>query len=268
MEDPGISGGTPVCNVSPSDIAANVNNLLERVQKLENTVAQILSGNVEATQLSDLSSDLGWIFNITYLGEDGWAQTPAGTLIAPPGATGYLSSILDGQTGLYIGGAAGSRRPCLHKKNATTSADLSGTNYLAVNTDMISYLDTSYNGTTYLTSGTTDTTGKNAWGINVDGLYNFIGSVYIQEGTSAPTTGTVNAILYRRDTSVPHYDVIANLGLGVPAGGLSGEYLYFPLFGRSLFDNGDYLLLAITNSTDGDIKVYYSELIGTLEIAV
>ena len=88
-------GSTNICNVSPSDQIGTISNILNRLQSLEAAISILLGTNVEALQLSDISDSLGWIHNVTYLGTEGWTQTPTGTLIPPPGWSG-LSDIIDG----------------------------------------------------------------------------------------------------------------------------------------------------------------------------
>jgi len=150
----------------------------------------------------------------------------------------------------------------LHKKKSTTYDYGSGNQYLQVDDSPASDDDVSNNGSSILSPGTDDT-GKQAWQILKTGVYNFVGSVYVQSGAGgAPTVGTINARLIKRDTS---YTTFSNLGIGVPAGGMAGEYLYFSLYGKFKFAAGDYVLLGITNSTDANIDPYYCELIGTLE---
>lgn len=101
MEDTGGTTST-MCEITPSDLAGMVDNLVSRVVNLEQTVSQLLGVNMEANQLSDISEDLGWVTGVTYLGEEGWTQTPSGTLIPPAGWTG-LSSVIDGVTGWSSG---------------------------------------------------------------------------------------------------------------------------------------------------------------------
>lgn len=87
-------GGTPstICAVSPSDMAGNIDNILSRLEALEQEVAELKAQNTSAIQLSDISNNVGWVYNVTYMGVEGWTQTQAGTLIPPAGFT--VSQIL------------------------------------------------------------------------------------------------------------------------------------------------------------------------------
>lgn len=265
MEDPGISGGTPVCNVSPSDIAANVNNLLERVQKLENTVAQILSGNVEATQLSDLSSDLGWIFNVTYLGEDGWTQTPSGTLIPPTGWTG-LSNQIDGETGLtlYSGGSVpGGNIPTAHRYSTNASSTLtSGSNrVLQINGSISASSDMSIDDDSIFdTAGTDDLGNTNVWEILNDGVYDI--EVYFSVSDVSPiTSGSVR--VYIAERRVATYRSLAYYYVKSTNGGWIDDTVSFN-FTRKLYA-GRYIVPIVYNFTDGSISFDNFEMMGSLE---
>jgi hypothetical protein len=79
----GSSGFT--CRISPADEVGIIENLLERIRKLETEVARMKSGDIQVNQLSDLSQQVGWVGGVTYLGTEGWTRTEAGTLIPPPG---------------------------------------------------------------------------------------------------------------------------------------------------------------------------------------
>lgn len=94
---PGSTGGrTPaapprtdsgVCAISPSDLVGYTGNLINRVNELEQRIAELEASNVEVNQLSDLSQQVGWVGGITYLGTPGWTQTEYGTLIPPAGVS-------------------------------------------------------------------------------------------------------------------------------------------------------------------------------------
>jgi hypothetical protein len=81
----GSSGFT--CRISPADEVGIIENLLERIRNLETKVARLAAGNVETSQLSNISQQVGWATGITYMGTEGWIRTEAGTLIPPPGWT-------------------------------------------------------------------------------------------------------------------------------------------------------------------------------------
>ena len=95
-------GGTAanLCPPSPSDLAGQINNLITRIENLEKAVAELQGQDVTATQLSDLSQQVGWVYDVTYLGVPGWTQTAAGTLIPPAGlALSTLGIVLPGLGG-------------------------------------------------------------------------------------------------------------------------------------------------------------------------
>lgn len=98
----GIATGTAgsVCAISPSDTTAVLNNFMTRIEELEKAVTQLLATNIMANQLSDLSQQVGWVGNVTYMGLDGWTQTEYGTLIPPPGFSilGNGLTLSDGST--------------------------------------------------------------------------------------------------------------------------------------------------------------------------
>lgn len=101
ITDGGGGGSTSnICAISPSDMAGNIDNILTRLETVENILSQILGYDITANRLSDITDVLGWINNVTYMGTTGWTLTPAGTLIPPPGWT-FLGSGLtlsDGNT--------------------------------------------------------------------------------------------------------------------------------------------------------------------------
>lgn len=108
----GLGGGksTPtttdsgVCAISPSDLVGYTGNALNRLKELEQRVAELEAKNTEVNQLSDLSQQVGWVGNVTYMGQPGWTQTEYGTLIPPPGVSlsslGFLMS--DGNTYPFV----------------------------------------------------------------------------------------------------------------------------------------------------------------------
>jgi len=106
MIDPGTGGGTTmgVCVTSPSDQAGQIDNILTRLEELEKTVAQLASQNISANQLSDISQSVGWVYDVTYMGTEGWIQTAAGSLIPPPGVTWSSLGILPDSSQLYSSG--------------------------------------------------------------------------------------------------------------------------------------------------------------------
>lgn len=78
------TGGLNDCWVSPSDQAGQIDNILDRLKKVEDLVALLTGANLSVGQLSELSEQVGWV-TVDYLGQPGWIQTEYGTLIPPPG---------------------------------------------------------------------------------------------------------------------------------------------------------------------------------------
>lgn len=89
-----LNGGGSWCPVSPSDMAGQIDNLLSRIEQLEQDMAEVKAQNTLAIQLSDFANAAGWIEDVTYLGISGWTQTPAGTLIPPADGSFSVSEIL------------------------------------------------------------------------------------------------------------------------------------------------------------------------------
>ena len=89
-----------VCAISPSDLVGYTGNLINRVNELEQRIAQLEAANLEVNQLSDISQQVGWVDGVTYMGIPGWTQTEYGTLIPPPGFTflGNGMTLSDGNT--------------------------------------------------------------------------------------------------------------------------------------------------------------------------
>lgn len=98
----GLGGGSAssVCIPSPSDQAQIIDNLINRIKLLEDAVTMLLAQNISVGQISELSEQIGWVGNVTYMGIPGWTQTEYGTLIPPPGfslsTSGFTMS--DGST--------------------------------------------------------------------------------------------------------------------------------------------------------------------------
>jgi hypothetical protein len=87
-----MAGDFDICLVSPSDMAGQINNLLDRVHNLEVAVAQLAGLDVNASNLSDMVKSLGTITN--------------GAIIMPDNSlTGWTTSIPPGDfTGTVLVG--------------------------------------------------------------------------------------------------------------------------------------------------------------------
>jgi len=83
----GLGTASSVCTISPADNEAIINNLIARIEKLEFDLSQVLGANLHANTLGDVSSQVGWVYGIEYMGIPGWTQTEYGTLIPPAGFT-------------------------------------------------------------------------------------------------------------------------------------------------------------------------------------
>ena len=81
---PGTSAGG-VCWTGGADESATILSLTERVTQLEEKMAQMFGADWETAELSNGTSQLGWITGVTYMGVPGWTQTEYGTLIPPAG---------------------------------------------------------------------------------------------------------------------------------------------------------------------------------------
>jgi hypothetical protein len=82
-------GGTAgsICTISPSDTTAVLGNLVKRIEELEFALSQVLGANLHSNTLGDISSQVGWVYGVEYMGIPGWTQTEYGTLIPPAGFT-------------------------------------------------------------------------------------------------------------------------------------------------------------------------------------
>lgn len=96
---PGGTAGT-MCAISPSDNISTLGNLLSRIEKLELALSQVLGANLHASTLGDISSQVGWVYGVDYMGVPGWIRTEANTLIPPAGFTflGAGLTLSDGNT--------------------------------------------------------------------------------------------------------------------------------------------------------------------------
>jgi len=261
----GTTGSSDICNVSPSDQIGTIDNILNRLQALEAALAGLLGTNVEAAQLSDISNDLGWIFNVEYLGTDGWTQTPAGTLIPPSGWTGLSDLITLGQTTLYSGGSVPGANSVLHRYSTNCSSTLtSGSNrVLQINGTMSASSDISYNGTDIFDSSSTDDLGNtNVWEILVDGVYDI--EMYFTVSDVAPiTSGSVRVYLAERRAST--YRSLNTEYVSSHNGAWLDDTRSVKC--TRLLNAGRWLDVIIYNFTDGSIAFGDFELIGTLKRA-
>lgn len=97
---------TGICSITPTDLVGYTGNAINRLDELEQRVAELEAKLVEAEQLSDLAAQAGWIEGVTYMGIEGWTQTPAGTLIPPAGVTlsslGIIPPTIPGNPGMQF----------------------------------------------------------------------------------------------------------------------------------------------------------------------
>jgi len=249
----GTLGGTQICNVSPSDSAGTIDNLKQRVEKLENTVAQILSGNVEALQLSDIAASLGWVTDVTYLGTDGFTLTPAGTLIPPTGWTG-LSSVIDGLSGLslYSGGNSVGGFNTLSVYNYDWyGIDIGAGGGGYIHPYQIPS-DWPASGDTGLYEGTAG--GDTAW--IRDSMADFLIFIYAQinAGTTNPTYGFTRCAVTRQEVGGSNW-FVGDVNTDVDPTGVYPTYINGVVPAKISKDAVDGFKFRIYNRTDGDIWV-------------
>ena len=135
-----------ICAISPSDLVGYTGNLINRVEQLEQRIAELEAKNVEANQLSDLAQQVGWVDGITYMGVPGWTQTSYGTLIPPPGFTLLGSGLTMSDGNQYQAVVYGEDGELIYGFGQTTSdgtftpvvgSMASGTNFALLYTDDI-----------------------------------------------------------------------------------------------------------------------------------
>lgn len=252
---PGAGNSGSICSVSPSDLAGQVDNLLSRIDDLEQTVAELLSQNVSANQLSDLSRQAGWLTGVTYLGVEGWTQTAAGTLIPPVGLA--LSSV-----GILPGGAQTSgingETARLHKLGSYFS-NITASTYITIASSASSAQDVSRNASGYLSTGT-DGDGQPGWKTLVSGIYAIELNIEIDHGTATPTTGDIYVNIMKKRTGFSGHTILGYQSMSIPAGGWS-EALHASIFAKRKFLANDYINVLINNGTDGDVVVNLAEMV-------
>ena len=136
-----VSGTLSICNVSPSDQAGQINNLMDRVLNLEIAVAKLAGLDVTATNASDLVESLGTITNGVIIMPDnsvtGWTNSIppgdfTGTIISNGVITTWNNGVVSFQvdsTGISTGG--GSPKRIVRTEMDTTSISNGGRNDLS-----------------------------------------------------------------------------------------------------------------------------------------
>ena len=270
-----IGGGSlPVCNVTPSDMAGQGDNLISRIESLEQSVSELSAANVSANQLSDLAQDAGWITGVTFMGTEGWTQTPFGTLIPPAGWTGF-SSIIDGETGLSIysngsvpGGAAVGIDGIKTVWTTDYPTDIATSSAKYIHPYGVSAAHVNL-GDAALTQGTVDGGSRNGWIPDTQGTsYQITAELQLAEGSSPPTTGYVYLSMRRTAVVSGTNVVFQSSSLAWPAGGLSGlgeDGLVLNATGYTDIGNtvAEGFTFYVVNNTDGDISVYSLKTIFT-----
>src|SRR5574339_261058 len=94
-----------LCSVSPSDQASMIDNLIDRIQALEDAVSRLSGSNIYVDQISDINQRFGWVYDVEYMGRPGWTQTPSGTLIPPTGFSFSSMGLLNYAGNPYQAGA-------------------------------------------------------------------------------------------------------------------------------------------------------------------
>jgi len=176
-DDGGGSTGS-TCTTSPTDQQGQIDNMLTRIETLETLISQIIGEDISAIQLSDISQDVGWVYNVTYMGIEGWTQTAAGTLIPPAGFT--VSEILENaQANQLSTNGGGGTSNWLAVEPASASLSGSGLNATADLSNVL-YSKGSAFGTSNLGTSTID--------INETGYYHI--SVVMQLGVRSTAGST------------------------------------------------------------------------------
>ena len=120
--NPGGGGSTEICNVSPSDQAGQINNILDRLTNCEIAIAKLAGLDVSATNASDMVASLGTITNGTIIMPDnsvsGWTNSiPPGDFTGSIISNGVITTWTDGVVsfevlstgggGVTVGGGGG-----------------------------------------------------------------------------------------------------------------------------------------------------------------
>lgn len=257
--DPGdISGDSGICSLSPADMAGALDNIITRLAAVENALIALLSTNIEAEQLSDISGDLGWIYNVTYLGIEGWTQTPAGTLIPPAGWTG-LSTLANDLLEWQLSGGGGNVNidgiMSVYGSDFGTDIASSSNKFFHVNSTLTAYVDL---GDAKLSEGSVASGARTGWVPDTQGTsYIVIAEWELYDGSSAPTSGFVQAVNYRTRTGS---STATHIGDSTqtwhdPAGGSWPVYVQCISSTDIGSSNPEGFEFRIYNRTDGDIQI-------------
>jgi hypothetical protein len=177
-----------VCSISPSDMMGQIDNILTRLERLEETVAQLAAADIGAIQLSDISASAGWIYDVTYMGTAGWTQTPAGTLIPPLGFT--VSEILANAQANQLAAYASSG--ILGTSGLTTALFQISTGSLATGPSETTFTFTTVEGQSFITNNSTSLT-------RASGLYLFT----VNDSAGLARTATTNASVFQMRVGSP-----------------------------------------------------------------
>jgi len=259
-DNPGDGTTASICNISPSDQAGQVDNLVTRIEKLEQTVAELVAADISANQLSDLSQQAGWITGVTYLGTEGWTQTPAGTLIPPTGLA--LTTLINGfgvgvQSSGFAGGAVGIDGIKYVYGGYLTDIASGGTHYLHVSSALSSLAEL---GDTTLAAGDVHNSTYTGWRTTDDAAANFIviADVEIIAGTAPPSSGWVTLSLQRTRVVGTIHTNFSHGSCEFPVGTFGGDDANsFSLIGYTKLNNlvAEGFQFSIKNNTDGDVQI-------------
>ena len=137
MADTPGDGGLSICNVSPSDQAGQINNILDRLTNCEIAIAKLAGLDVTATNASDMVASLGTITNGTIIMPDnsvsGWTNSIppgdfSGTIISNGIITTWNNGVVSYEvqpSGVTVGGGGSSSFARIRITGSTSISSIS-----------------------------------------------------------------------------------------------------------------------------------------------
>jgi hypothetical protein len=219
-------GGTAgsICAISPSDLVGTIGNLISRIEDLEFALSQVLGANLHANTLGDISSQVGWVYNVEYMGVPGWIQTEYGTLIPPPGFTilgsgmtlsdgnTYSAVLMDSDGVLQYGFTTGGQITGNAALGSTYGIWSSGGSHGGTNADpdQIYFKDVTVLSSTLSTAvSSTPVTRTASWRVNSSGMYmiSMAGMVRLTGTTGIPLATMIMSVLANTSSNQLSYEV-------------------------------------------------------------